>query len=143
MPSYVKFLKDVLTKKRKINELEAITLMQEWNALINRNILEKQKHPGCFTVPCSIGGINVENVLCDLGASINLMPLSILKKLGIDFIILDYEVDWDVPIILGCPFLATRKALIDVNKEELAMRVNNQEVKFNVFNALRFPNDVE
>ncbi|XP_038885767.1 uncharacterized protein LOC120076058 [Benincasa hispida] len=83
MPKYEKFLKDVLTKKGKVNELEVVTLTQECNAFINNKIPEKQKDPGSFIVPCSIGGIDVGNVLCDLGANTNLMPLSVFKKLGI------------------------------------------------------------
>ena len=56
----------------------------------------------------------------------------------VDFIILDFEVDREVPIILGRPFLAAGKTLIDVQKGELTMRVNDQEVTFNVFNALTY-----
>ncbi|XP_038904359.1 uncharacterized protein LOC120090714 [Benincasa hispida] len=123
----------------------------------------------------------VRNALCDLGASINLMPLSIVKKLDIgearpttitlqlanrsiklpegkiedvlvqvdkfifpvDFIILDYEADREIPIILGRLFLATRQALIDVQKGELTIQVDDQEVKFNVLNALKYPGDIE
>ncbi|XP_038896401.1 uncharacterized protein LOC120084663 [Benincasa hispida] len=177
MPTYVKFFKDILTKKRRVNEKEVIALTQECNALVSNSLPKKQKDPGSFTVPCSIEGLDVGHVLCDLEASINLMPLSIFKKLGIgetqptsvtlqladrtikypegkiedvlvkvdnlifpaDFIILDYEVDREVPIILGCPFLATGKGLIDVHKGELTMRVDNEEVRFNVLNALKFP----
>ena len=58
-----------------------------------------------------------------------------------DFIILDLEADKEVPIILGRPFLATGRTLIDVQKGELTMRVNEQEITFNVFNALKFPNE--
>ena len=53
-----------------------------------------------------------------------------------DFIILDYEADREVPIILGRPFLATGRALIDVQEGELTIRVDDQQVKFNVFNAV-------
>ena len=59
----------------------------------------------------------------------------------IDFIILDFKADREVPIILGRPFLATRRTLIDVQKGELTMRVNDQEVTFNVFNALKYPDE--
>ncbi|XP_038889214.1 uncharacterized protein LOC120079099 [Benincasa hispida] len=83
MPKYVKFLKDALTKKRKVGELEVVALTLECNALINNNILEKQKNPGSFIFPCSIGRMDVGYALCDLGVSINLMPLTIFKKLGI------------------------------------------------------------
>ncbi|XP_038882222.1 uncharacterized protein LOC120073445 [Benincasa hispida] len=177
MPKYVKFFKDILTTKRRVSETEVIALTQECNALVRNSLPKKQKDPGSFTVLCSIGGLDMGHALCDLGASINLMPLSIFKKLGIseaqptsvtlqladrtikypegkiedvlvkvdnfifpvDFIILDYEVDRDVPIILGRPFLATGKVLIDMHKGELTIRVDNQEVKFNVLNALKFP----
>ena len=60
-----------------------------------------------------------------------------------DFIILDYEEDKNIPIILGRPFLATGKTLIDVQKGELTMRVHDQEVTFNVFKAMKFPADEE
>ena len=58
-----------------------------------------------------------------------------------DFIVLDMEEDADVPIILGRPFLATGRTIIDVQKGELTMRVQDQEVTFNVFKAMNFPDD--
>nr|XP_016487200.1 PREDICTED: uncharacterized protein LOC107807359 [Nicotiana tabacum] len=108
--------------------------------------------------------------LCDLGASINLMPLAIYKRLGIgrakptsmllqladqtvkrpsgipddvlvqvgrfvfpvDFVILDYRVDEEIPIILERPFLATRRALIDCEMGALKIRLNDEEIAFNM-----------
>ena len=137
----------------------------------------KLKDLRSFTIPCSIGNSIFEKALCDLGASINLMPLSIFRKLGLgeanpttitlqladkslthpqgiiedvlvkvdnfifptDFIVLDMEEDKEVPIILGRPFLATGKSLIDVQKEELILRVQDEEVTFNVFNTIKHP----
>ncbi|KAF7834642.1 uncharacterized protein G2W53_009501 [Senna tora] len=58
-----------------------------------------------------------------------------------DFIVLDYEEDTNVPIISGRPFLATGRTIIDVQKGELAMRVQDQEVKFNVFKAMKLPGE--
>ncbi|KAJ9556305.1 hypothetical protein OSB04_010919 [Centaurea solstitialis] len=181
MPNYVKFLKDILSKKRKLNEFETVALTQECSAILTCKIPPKLKDPGSFTIPCSISGQEVGLALCDLGASINLMPLSVFNKLGIgevrpttvtlqladrsiaypkgkiedilvkvdkfifpaDFIILDCEVDKKVPIILGRPFLATGRALIDVHKGELTMRVNDQQVTFNVFNSLKCSGGIE
>ena len=60
-----------------------------------------------------------------------------------DFIILDYEADRDVPIILGRPFLATGRTLIDVQKGELTMRVQDEQVTFNVFKAMKLPDEPE
>ena len=56
-----------------------------------------------------------------------------------NFILLDMEKDKEIPIILGRPFLATGKALIDVQKGELKLRVQDDEVRFIVFNVVRHP----
>ena len=56
-----------------------------------------------------------------------------------DFIILDMEEDKEIPIILGRPFLATGGAMIDVQRGELKLRVQDEEVKFNVFEVVRHP----
>ena len=56
-----------------------------------------------------------------------------------DFIVLDMEEDKEIPIILGRPFLSTRKTMIDVQKGELKLRVQDYEVRFSVFNAVRHP----
>ncbi|XP_060969758.1 uncharacterized protein LOC133036986 [Cannabis sativa] len=181
MPTYVKFLKDILTKKRRLGEFETVALTEGCSAMLKSKIPPKLKDPGSFTIPISIGGRDVGRALCDLGASINLMPMSTFRKLGIgearpttvtlkladrsmahpegkiedvlvqvdkfifpvDFIILDYEADREVPIILGRPFLVTGRTLIDVQNGELTMRVNDQKVTFNVFNAMRFPDEIE
>ena len=55
----------------------------------------------------------------------------------VDFIILECEVDKEVPIILGRPFLATSRKLIDVQKGKLTIRVNDQQLTFNVFDAMK------
>ena len=56
-----------------------------------------------------------------------------------DFIVLDMEEDNEIPIILGIPFIATGRAMIDVQKGELKLRVQDDEVRFSVFNAMRHP----
>ena len=162
MPSYAKFMKEIISRKRKLEDYETIALTEECSAIIQHKLPQKLKDPGSFTVPCEIGGSVFEKALCDLGASINLMPLSIFRRLGLveakpirvtlqmadrsikhprgviedvlvkvdkfifpaDFVVLDMEEDRDIPIILGRPFLATGKALIDVQKGELRLRVD-------------------
>ncbi|CAJ2642402.1 unnamed protein product [Trifolium pratense] len=81
MPSYAKFLKELLTKKRKPLDDEMVSMTEECSALIQRKLPQKKKDPGSFTIPCSIGTLTIEKALCDLGASINLMPLSMMKKI--------------------------------------------------------------
>ena len=181
MPSYAKFMKEILSKKRKLGDFETVALTEESSAIIQRKLPQKLKDPGSFHIPCVIGNLIFEKALCDLGASINLMPLSLFRKLGLgeakpttvtlqmadrsikhprgviedilvkvgkfifpaDFIVLDMEEDKDIPIILGRPFLATGRALIDVQKGELKLRVNEEEVTFNVFKAMRYPEPTE
>lgn len=71
MPSYVKFLKDIFTKKRKMTECEIVALMQVIIDVFKNGVPENMKDPESFTVPCSIGNVNLGRSLFDLGASIN------------------------------------------------------------------------
>lgn len=74
MPSYVKFLKYILAKKRWINNFETRALSrQHATSLKMGNVPEKIIDPGSFIVPCSIGGMDLGRALCNLGANINLM----------------------------------------------------------------------
>ena len=83
MPKYAKFLKKVLLNKRKLVDNEKVMLTEECNAILQRKLPPKLKDPGSFTIPCTIGDFYFDKVLCDLGASVNSMPLSIFKKLGL------------------------------------------------------------
>ena len=83
MPSYVKFMKDILSQKRRLADFETVNLTEECSAIFQRKLSQKLKDPGSFTIPCTIGNAIFERALCDLGASINLMPLSIFKRLGL------------------------------------------------------------
>ena len=58
--------------------------MQHCNAIGTRSLVQKKEDPGAFTILCTIGLLHFAKALCDLGASINLMPLLIYKKLGLD-----------------------------------------------------------
>ncbi|XP_065618979.1 uncharacterized protein LOC136063037 [Quercus suber] len=116
MPKYAKFLKDIISKKRKL-EYEIVMLTEESSAILQKKLPPKLKDPGSFTIPCTIGKSYFDRALCDVGASINLMPLSVFRKLGLgeaDFIVLDMDEDEEIPLILGRPFLATERTLIDV-----------------------------
>ena len=77
----VKFMKEVLSKKRKLREYETVALSKECSATLQKKLSTKLKDPGSFTIPCAIGNSIFERSLCNLGANINLMPWSIFKKL--------------------------------------------------------------
>ena len=83
MPSYAKFLKEILSKKRKIEDNETVALTAECSALIQNKLPPKLKDPGSFSIPCMIGDTSFDRALCDLGASVSLVPLSVCKKLGL------------------------------------------------------------
>jgi len=79
---YAKFLKDMLTKKNKYIHSDTIVVAGNYSAVIQRVLPPKHKDLGSVTIPCSIGEVSVGKALIDLGASINLMPLSMCRKLG-------------------------------------------------------------
>ena len=73
MPGYIKFMKDVLSKKRRLGDYETTALSEECTAILQKKLPPKLKDPGSFTIPCAIGNVVFERALCDLGATINLM----------------------------------------------------------------------
>ncbi|XP_063941303.1 uncharacterized protein LOC135149505 [Daucus carota subsp. sativus] len=83
MPSYAKFMKGILSLKLKLEDLETIALTEECSAVLQQKLPPKLKDPRSFTISCTIGPLSFDKCLCDLGASINLMPLSVFKKLGL------------------------------------------------------------
>ena len=83
MPCYVKFMNDILSKKRRLSDFKTVNLTEECSAILQRKLPQKLKDPGNFTIPCTIRNSIFERALCDLGASINLMSLSIFKRLGL------------------------------------------------------------
>ncbi|KAL0361953.1 UNVERIFIED_CONTAM: hypothetical protein Sradi_3879800 [Sesamum radiatum] len=81
MPSYAKFLKEVISNKRKWENGETVKLNEECSAILQNKLPPKLKDPGSFSIPCTIGDMNFEKALCDLGASINLMLIQFLLNL--------------------------------------------------------------
>ena len=177
MPSYVKFMKKILASK-KLEEYGTITLTEECSAILQKKLPPKIQDSGSFAIPFSIGNRVSGKAMCDLGASVNLMPLSMFKRLKLgepksttislqladmsyqhpwgiienvlvkvkfvlpaDFVILDMEEDDAVPITLGRPFLATRKAQINVQEGDLKLRVQGDEITFHVFQPMKHPDD--
>nr|XP_009785896.1 PREDICTED: uncharacterized protein LOC104234094 [Nicotiana sylvestris] len=179
MPGYAKMMKDLMSRKFDFQDLATVTLTQTCSAVVTRPVAEKLSDPGSFTIPCTIGNFAFAKALCDLGASINLMPLVIYKKLVIGrarptslllqladrtvkrpfgilddlliqvgkfvfpayFVILDCKVDEEISIILERPFLATGRGLIHCETRELKMRLNDEEIIFNVQKSIRRPSE--
>ncbi|XP_070007066.1 uncharacterized protein [Nicotiana sylvestris] len=180
-PKYAKYNKDIVANKTGLTEFETVALTKECSSRIQSKLPQKLKDPGSFTIQILIGKHAVRRALCDLGASINLMSLSVFKQLGLgeprpttvilqlanhslahperviedvlvqvgsfifpaDFIILDYEPNQEVPFILGHPFLATGRDIIDVCEGKMTMRVGDRVEVFNVYKVLRLPTHYE
>ena len=83
MPNYAKFLKDIMSKKRRFTEEEVVNLTATYIAIIQKILPLKMQDLGSFTIPCTIGSFDFEKTLCDSGASINMMPLSVVKRLSL------------------------------------------------------------
>ncbi|XP_057740152.1 uncharacterized protein LOC130957302 [Arachis stenosperma] len=154
MSSYIKCMKKLLTKKSTLKSGQTVVMTKESSALIQKDLPKKNKDAWSFHIPCVIGDTMIDKGFCDLGASINLMPLSLMRKLQInelkptdvtlqladktqkqalgvvgnvlvkvgryflptDFVVLEMEESYIHPIILGRPFLATARALKDVEQ---------------------------
>ena len=83
MPHYAKFIKEILRRKRKIAEEGIASLTATCSVVIQKSLPEKMQDPGSFTIPCKIGHADMGKTLCDFGANINLMPLSVAKQLSL------------------------------------------------------------
>ncbi|XP_074266835.1 uncharacterized protein LOC141590123 [Silene latifolia] len=81
IPSYGKFLKELISNKNSLSPTTTVNLSKECSAILMNEAPQKLEDPGSFSIPCKIGTVHIERALCDLGASISLMPLKIFKKL--------------------------------------------------------------
>ncbi|GJV28114.1 reverse transcriptase domain-containing protein [Tanacetum coccineum] len=162
-------LKSLLSNKEKLLEMENTPLNENFSAVILKKLPEKLGDPGKFLIPCGFSELKCK-ALADLGTSINLMPLSVWKNLGLpelistrmtlelanraictptgiardvfvsvrrfiflaNFVIVDYESDPRVPLILGRPFLRTTRAMIDVHREEMILRDGDERLILNM-----------
>ncbi|XP_070022162.1 uncharacterized protein [Nicotiana sylvestris] len=121
MPGYAKMMKDLMSQKFDFQDLATVTLTQTCSAVVTKPIAEKLSDPCRFTIPCTIGNFAFAKALY--------------------FVILDCKVDEEIPIILGRPFLATGRALIDCETGEFKMRLNDEEMTFNVRKSMRRPSE--
>ena len=82
MAEYAKYIKDMVTKKRQLS-FEYDEKMQHCSVIDKTSLMQKKEDHVAFTIPCTIGLLQFAKALYDIGASINLKPHSIYKKLGL------------------------------------------------------------
>ncbi|KAL2249932.1 UNVERIFIED_CONTAM: Retrovirus-related Pol polyprotein from transposon 17.6 [Sesamum indicum] len=83
IPRYAKFLKELCTSKGKLKGNEWVSVGENVSAILQRKLPPKCKDLGTFSIPCKIGMIGIKKAMCDLGASINVMPLTIFESLKV------------------------------------------------------------
>ncbi|XP_021713491.1 uncharacterized protein LOC110681650 [Chenopodium quinoa] len=81
MPNYAKFLKEILSCRRSCDVVEMVNLTKNCSAIIMHKMQPKLKDPENFSIPCVINKMQIDNVLCDLGASVILIPYSVYQRL--------------------------------------------------------------
>nr|GEZ92759.1 reverse transcriptase domain-containing protein [Tanacetum cinerariifolium]GEZ93196.1 reverse transcriptase domain-containing protein [Tanacetum cinerariifolium] len=169
-------IKSLLTKKDKLFELARTLLNEHCSVVLPKKLLEELRDPGKFLISCDFPGMADCLALADLGASINLMPLSVWNKFSLpdlyptcmtleltdrlishpvgvaedvfvkvgtfhfptDFVVVDFDADHRVPLIVGRSFLKTGRALIDVFKGELTLRIGKEAITFNLDQTSRY-----
>ncbi|GKC89587.1 reverse transcriptase domain-containing protein [Tanacetum coccineum] len=176
MPKFSLTIKALIGNKEKLSEMARTPLNKHCSAIFLKKLPEKLRDPGKFLIPCDFPRMDECLALADLGASINLMPLSVCKKISLpeltptcmtleladhsitqpigitedvyvkvgkfqfpaDFVVVDFDADPRVPLILRRSFLKTRCALIDVYKGELTLRVGKEAITFNLDQTSRY-----
>nr|GFA71988.1 reverse transcriptase domain-containing protein [Tanacetum cinerariifolium] len=155
MPKFAPIFKKLLNNKDKVIELTKTTLNENCLAVVLKKLPEKLGDPGRFLIPCDFSEFDNCLALADLGARINLMPLSIWKKLRLptlndtkmvlelaenifvkvgkfyfpaDFVVLDFVADPHIPLILGRSFLSSAHVIINVYVREIIIRQNQQSL---------------
>ncbi|KAG8491703.1 hypothetical protein CXB51_015156 [Gossypium anomalum] len=86
IPRHAKFLKELCTNKRKLTGNEKVSVGENVSAVLQRKMPVKCKDRGMFAIPCKIGHLGIKKAMCDLGASINVMPYSIYESLNPGFL---------------------------------------------------------
>nr|GEW06572.1 reverse transcriptase domain-containing protein [Tanacetum cinerariifolium] len=169
-------INSLLTNKDKLFELARTLLNEHCLAVLLKKLPEKLGDPSKIFILCDFPEIDECLALADLGACINLMPLSVWNKLSLpelsptcmtleladrlisrpvgvakdvfvkvgtfhflaDFIVVEFDADPRVLLILERSFLKTGHALIDVYEGELTLRVGKEAVTFNLDQTLRY-----
>nr|GEZ71133.1 hypothetical protein [Tanacetum cinerariifolium] len=170
MPKFASTLKALIGNKEKLSEMARTPMNEHCSVIILNKLPRKLGDPGKFLIHCEFPGMDACLALANLGASINLMPLSVWEglslpeltptcmtlkladhsvskpisiakdvsvKVGVfhfpaDFVVVDFEPDPRVPLILLRCFLKTGRALIDVHKGELTLLIRNEAITYNL-----------
>nr|GEV47947.1 integrase, catalytic core [Tanacetum cinerariifolium] len=154
MPKFDSTIKSLLTNKDKLFELAKIPLNENCSAMLLKKLPKKLGDPRKFLIPCEFPGMDLSlPELIPTRMTLELVDRSITHPKGVakdvfvkvgkfhfstDFVVVDFEADPRVPLILGRSFLRIGRALIDVYGEEITLRVNDEAVTFNLNQTTRY-----
>nr|GEZ83593.1 reverse transcriptase domain-containing protein [Tanacetum cinerariifolium] len=130
--------KVLLTNKDKKFELAKIPLNENCLEMLLKKLPEKLGNPGKFLIPCDFPRMDVCHALANLGVAEDIFIKVGKFHFPTDFVVVDFETDPRVPLILRRSFLRTGRALIDVYGEEITLRVNDEAVTFNLNQTTRY-----
>nr|GEW44603.1 hypothetical protein [Tanacetum cinerariifolium] len=138
MPKFSSNIKSLLTNKDKLFELAKVPLNENCSAMLLKKLPEKLGDPGKFLIPCDFSGIDVCHALADLGVSKDVFVKVGKFHFPTDFVVIDFEADPRVPLVLRRSFLRTSRALINVYGKEIILRVNDESVTFNLHQTTKY-----
>ncbi|XP_016576538.1 uncharacterized protein LOC107874201 [Capsicum annuum] len=131
MPGYARYMKDLLIKKKTVS-YEPLDNLHHCSAIATRSLVQKKAEPGSFTILGLRDPMltNMRLLMADRSVkrSVRILSDVFIKVASFtfpaDFVILDFDVDFKVPIILGRLFLAIWRVLINLEFNKLKFRLN-------------------
>nr|GEZ71437.1 reverse transcriptase domain-containing protein [Tanacetum cinerariifolium] len=144
MPKFASTIKSLLTNKHKLFELAIVPLNKNCSAMLLKKLPEKIGDLSKFLIPCDFSGTDMTLELADRSIT---RPKGVAEDVFVkvgkfhfptDFVVVDFEADPRVPLILGRSFLRTGHASIDVYGEKITLRVNDESVTFNLNQTMRY-----
>ncbi|GKC20327.1 reverse transcriptase domain-containing protein [Tanacetum coccineum] len=133
MPKYAKMVKDLLTSKEKLLELVNTPLNENCLVVLLKKLPKKLRDTRRILIP------STRTVAYPAGIAEDVFVKVGKFTFPANFVVVDYDVDPRVPLILGRPFLRTAHALVDVHGEELTLRVGDEKLVFNVESTSKYP----
>ncbi|GJW97812.1 reverse transcriptase domain-containing protein [Tanacetum coccineum] len=137
---FAPMIRNLLMNKEKLLELAKIPLNENCSAMLLKKLPKKLGDPGKFLILCNFSGMDLADRSITYPKG---LAEDVFVKVGkfhfpTDFVVVDFEADPRVPLILGRSFLRTGRALIDVYGEEITLRVDNEAVTFNLDQTTRY-----
>nr|GEY72537.1 reverse transcriptase domain-containing protein [Tanacetum cinerariifolium] len=127
MPKFALTLKALIGNKEKLSEMARTPLNEHCSAVLFKKLPKKLGDPSKFLIPCDFPGV-AKDIYVKVGSF----------HFSVDFVVVDFDVDPRVPLVLGRSFLKTGRALIDVFEGELTLRVGKEAITFNLDQTSRY-----